>query len=641
MEFLKKVFRNRRKIFSLLGSFLLALSLPISAYFVSSNQDFDRRSEAAIFDALVSEMEIKIQENPNHEPGAIILEFPDNLSSEEIEEITGRPRSTPEVLKDTPAERFEHIYVEPENVAREMAKYERYVPTKNVSLNYMAETFWEVDGSDRVLPRDWNSSNHWYFDNINLPEAWKLQGCGGGSGGCGGDDGVVVAVIDTGLAFNASEVEGQMNVHRPSDYASSGFSGRDDQGHGTYVAGVIASATNNNSNSPVGMAHNVRILSLKANTPYTPGFSFKKISDAMFYAVKSGADVINLSLGTNGSHGNVLSSAINFAVSNGVVVVAASGNGGMGKLSYPASDSKVIAVGSVNANNSRSRYSQYGSGLDFVAPVGQGSSAGNATWHQTLSCMPNCRSGSNLNNFSNRYLVGTSFAAPQVAGAVAIILGLEPSLSPAQVKKVLADTVDDLGSRSQFGHGLLNLENIYRHFGEGPDPGPPPDNLPLCGSCHEMVFPYEQDDHGDCTICAVGDVDRSISYPSPGERVEWKCVNSHGEVDCWARREGLDEPDDPQPPSPPSDCSSDSDCRGEAPYEICLASRGFCLRGDVNNDGSINMKDFEEFNKDFVSFRKNGWSTNLRRSDFNQDNRISMADYSIFVLSFRLATGLD
>ncbi len=86
----------------------------------------------------------------------------------------------------------------------------------------------------------------------------------------------------------------------------------------------------------------------------------------------------------------------------------------------------------------------------------------------------------------------------------------------------------------------------------------------------------------------------------------------------------------------PQGCSTNADCSREAPYEICFVKERICLKGDVNNDGNINMDDFSEFIKDFISFKENGWSVNLRRSDFNYDDRISMADYSIFVQSYRI-----
>ena len=98
-------------------------------------------------------------------------------------------------------------------------------------------------------------------------------------------------------------------------------------------------------------------------------------------------------------------------------------------------------------------------------------------------------------------------------------------------------------------------------------------------------------------------------------------------VACWVKRA-----EDVLPPE--GECESDADCRRQSPYEICFKNE--CLLGDVNNDGSIDGSDFAEFKKDFVVFKQSGWGESLKRSDFNIDNRLSMADYSIFVRSYRL-----
>lgn len=637
MGFLWSISRKKKKVFSLLSLFALLLSLPISAYFVISDESFDRRSEAAIFNSLVSEMEMEIQESEGeYELGVIILEFPEHVSSEEIERITGKPRSTPEVLKDTPFERFEYVEVPLHEKAREMAKYKRYMPTKNVSLDYLGEVFWQEDGDERVLPQDWNNSNHWYFDNIGLPEAWKMQGCKEGNELCGGSEDVVVAVIDTGLAFNASEVDGHMNVYKPSDYAQSGFNGSDDFGHGTYVAGIIASATNNSSNGPVGLAHDVSILSLKVNRPYEGRINFMNVSAAIFYATKSGANVINLSLGTNGSHNNVLSSAIEDAVDNGVVVVAASGNSSVGRLAYPASDSRVIAVGAVNPDNTRSSYSQYGSGLDFVAPVGQARSSGNATWQQTLSCMPNCNSSSNLNSFSNMYSLGTSYAAPQIAGAAGLILSLDPSLSPSGVKNVLIETVEDIGSRSEFGYGLLNLKNIYEYFEIRPEP-----SLEFDVSSEEIRY-------GQGTILTWSAPEASYCEANNGwtgtkeisgaEKV-FPEVDTIYELTCFV--EFLDREISSVSASiavKVEKCQVSDDCSREVPYEVCFNET--CMKGDINDSGSVSMADFDKFKQDYILFNTGGWDDNLKRSDLNMDGKVSMEDYSMFVGVYRLVNRL-
>ena len=91
---------------------------------------------------------------------------------------------------------------------------------------------------------------------------------------------------------------------------------------------------------------------------------------------------------------------------------------------------------------------------------------------------------------------------------------------------------------------------------------------------------------------------------------------------------------------PPASCTTNDDCRNEAPYEIC-SGRGVCLRGDVNNDGVINIADFGEFKEDFISYRESGWDDAFARSDLNMDGRISMADYGILMKSYRIERRLD
>ncbi len=86
-------------------------------------------------------------------------------------------------------------------------------------------------------------------------------------------------------------------------------------------------------------------------------------------------------------------------------------------------------------------------------------------------------------------------------------------------------------------------------------------------------------------------------------------------------------------------CSRTDDCYRNPPYEIC--HNGFCLLGDIKNDGRIGMADFEEFKKDYINFQMSGWNEDLKRSDLNLDMRLSMDDYSIFVNSYREFNNLN
>ncbi len=619
MQSFKNILRKKKEFLSLFTFLLLLLTLPFFAYFVADEESFDKRSEAAIFNALVDEKEVEIEANPFHVPGSIRLEFPEHVTSEEIEEIIGRPRSTPPELMDTHFERVEYIEVEPSEMAREMARYERYSSAESVDLNTLSFTSgWREDGSNRALPNDWHRANHWYFNQIKLPEAWRIQGCLEGDNECGGSKDIVVAVIDTGLAFNAPEAQG-MNIWSHSSYNRN--SHRDVLGHGTYVAGLIASATNNNASS-VGMGHNLTIMPLNASDNLHGMYPADRLERAINYAAKH-ADVINMSLGGCAPISIYpWRNSLTYAVRDrGVVVVAASGNAhphpqhpchpsrwGF-KVGAPASHPDVIAVGAVDSNNRRSVYSHYGSGLDFVAPVGSGPlSAGTATWQQTLR--PNTTT-----SFSNQYHIGTSASSPQVAGAAGLILSLDPTLSPREVKDVLKETATPLSNKNETGYGLLNLENIYEYFEpKGPEGS--------CGSLDGMIFPPETEEWPSNDFCSVGEAEPSSpAFPSVEEEVFWKCVSSSGEESCSAKRASLQ-------------CQEDSDCRREPPYEVCF--HNMCMLGDVEGDGAVGPRDFVAFKEDFLKFKTEGWSDELKRSDFLDDERVSMADYSVFVWAYRL-----
>lgn len=86
-------------------------------------------------------------------------------------------------------------------------------------------------------------------------------------------------------------------------------------------------------------------------------------------------------------------------------------------------------------------------------------------------------------------------------------------------------------------------------------------------------------------------------------------------------------------------CTTNADCSTEPPYEICFDE--VCLKGDVNNDGEINMSDFSDFKEDYISFVLEGWDVSLERSDFNVDETVSLADYGIFLQSYRMVNFLD
>ena len=474
---------------------------------------------------VVQEVEHKINTAENYQSDTIRVEFEEDIPLEEIQQLVGG-RNVPPLFEGTYYERVRYIEVEEDEIFEKMVEYSKKDIVKSVDLNHIFTIeSWSLDGETRALPIDWDANKHWYYDKIKLPEAWKEQGCLESEPDCGGKSDIVVAVLDSGLALDnytaffqynsteygpisfekAPEMVGVNLWENPTGKnANNGFCNdfhgiditiaiengssyggvnpcnseqyykegqpNDDYGHGTFVSGVIASATNNAINTSVSVAHDVSILTIKANVPFTNGFTTQAIEMGILYAAEY-ADVLNISLG-GGSFSQALNSAVNHAVSEGVVVVAASGNdpdrNGL-PVSYPAAYENAIAVGAVNADNSRSNYSNYGSELDFVAPVGENLSEGSATFQETLNCTPDCDPGNSTHftEYSHKYGIGTSYASPQVAAAAALIKSFNPTLSHHEVKDILIATVDDIGvagKNDETGYGLLNLQNIYNSF---------------------------------------------------------------------------------------------------------------------------------------------------------------------------------
>ncbi|MEX0751226.1 MAG: S8 family serine peptidase, partial [Dehalococcoidia bacterium] len=196
-----------------------------------------------------------------------------------------------------------------------------------------------------------------------------------------------------------------------STYSSAGTSGnalntspRDDEGHGTSVAGFIA-AESNNSQGVAGVCWTCKIMPVKVLGATGSGSSLA-VAAGIEWAADNDADVINLSL-SSPSHSQAMLDAVDYAWGLGAIVVAASGNDGDTldpSVRYPAKYPNAIAVGATNASGLRASFSNYGPELDIVAPgenvtstsaTGFGDSGG---WYASGS--------------------GTSFAAPHVAGVV-------------------------------------------------------------------------------------------------------------------------------------------------------------------------------------------------------------------------------
>lgn len=307
-------------------------------------------------------------------------------------------------------------------------------------------------------PNDPDFSSQWNLSAINLPAAWDADTVDPVHGG---DSRVIVAVLDTGLATaapdfvdlhlwaNSGEIagdgidndqDGYVDDVHGWDFVHNDNSPADDNGHGTHVTATIAESTNN-ALAAAGIAFNTTIMPLKVLDAAGDG-STTGIAAAINFAVAHGAVIINLSLGGTDDD-PILHQTIQSAVSQGVVVTAASGNSGSSTLNYPAVFDEVVSVGATKVDITRASYSSFGTGLDLVAP-------GDMIIQQT------CASAA-CTTFSSQAYSGTSQATAHVSGVAALLAAC--GLPTANIAATLESTATDLGSAgldSQYGNGLIN-----------------------------------------------------------------------------------------------------------------------------------------------------------------------------------------
>ena len=314
----------------------------------------------------------------------------------------------------------------------------------------------------------------WHLRAIQIPAAWEV------SRGAG----VTVAVLDTGVAYEnrrsyrrAPELAATRLVSgydfvdgdaHPNDVPPRG--GR--RSHGTQMASIIA-ATAGNALGGAGVAPEAAIMPVRVLEPDLSG-SARSIARGLRFAADHGADVASLSIAGR-SPSRQLKSAVTYATSRGVVVVAATGNDGLDSVSWPAAYPEVIAVGAVARDRTRAPYSNYGAGLDIVAPGGAG--VGGDTGYgppdgvvsQTLKGGPG--------KFCFCFTASTSAAAAQVSGVAALLIGAQPGRSPAQVRALLRSSARDLGARGpdrEYGAGLVQASSAPRGGRARTAPARPP-----------------------------------------------------------------------------------------------------------------------------------------------------------------------
>lgn len=306
-----------------------------------------------------------------------------------------------------------------------------------------------------------------YLDYHHFYEAWDVTK---------GSADVVIAIVDAGVDYNHPELDEKLWVNEDEtagngidddangkvddtigwDFWSGGSfanhtedndPNHDANDHGTHVAGIAAAETDNGSGIS-GTGFDARYMAVKAggipDDPQTViderdaiGFGFEGI----MYAANNGADIINCSWG-GGEFSQAENDVVEFATSIGALVVGAAGNSGVEGVIYPAAYPNTLAVGSVETNNMKANYSNYGFSLDVLA-----------TGSNIQSTVFNNGIGTNS---------GTSMAAPVISGLAALIKSLHPDWIPQRIATqirataVTTDFVNQNSLRNKLGTGRID-----------------------------------------------------------------------------------------------------------------------------------------------------------------------------------------
>jgi serine protease len=379
----------------------------------------------------------------------IVVKFKPGVTAQNLQRL--RQRYGTELVQTGLRGNFHRLRV-PSGVAAEhmVLQYQSEPDVEYAGLNYYAYAL--------MTPNDPYFSYQWNFHNslnggIHMPEAWDTQT---------GSPGVVVAVVDTGVAY-----ENYGGFVQAPDLAATAFvpgynfvagttHANDDNGHGTHVTGTIAQSTNNGI-GVTGIAFHCSIMPVKVLDSSGSGV-YTNVANGIYFAADNGAKVINMSLG-GPTDSPVLQNAVAYAYSKGVTIVCAAGNDYQSgnPVTYPAAYKPYcFGVGATQYDRTRAPYSNTGSYVDIAAPGGNtlvdqnGDGYGDGILQQTFQLDPT--------QFHYYFFQGTSMATPHISGIAALVIS-QGAAEPDRVRNILQNTADDLGTAGwdpQFGWGQAN-----------------------------------------------------------------------------------------------------------------------------------------------------------------------------------------
>ncbi|MBS3908027.1 MAG: S8 family serine peptidase [Actinobacteria bacterium] len=431
---------NLRKTAILVCFFLILsyLSLPVAA--VGANPAGNTRYAAGVTASNGAHTKsVGAASEGAARPGELLVRFKpgaDRAAAEALHrEVAARPLST--------IKRLDIVRVVIESGAVDEAAH-HYM---NSGLVEFAEPNYRRKATNFV-PNDPLYADQWGLPKIGMGKAWELAGSA--------QTQVKVAVLDTGVDANHEDLKDSLAINTSNGgkvlgrrffVDGSGKQGSDENftdevGHGTHISGIIAAKTGN-ALGVAGIASTARIMPVKVLDDIGFGDDVS-IALGLMWAADNGARIINMSL-AGPTPSKTLGEAVRYAQSKGALIVAAIGNDGSGVSNYPAAYEGVVAVGAVDSKDAWIHKSNFGRHIDVVAPG--------------LNILSTFLASKSYDGKAYEVNSGTSMATGFVSGLAALLLAINPALTPERVEGIMSVSADDLGVAGwdrYYGHGRIN-----------------------------------------------------------------------------------------------------------------------------------------------------------------------------------------
>jgi thermitase len=313
------------------------------------------------------------------------------------------------------------VEIPPGTLEQNLNLYRRNTLVEFAEPDYIARACFEPD--------DPGFYQQWGMTRIQAQQAWDVTR---------GSTDITIAILDSGIDQDHEDLAGKIewNINFSTTYTYDDY-----YGHGTHVAGIAAAVTNNGL-GVAGLGYNCRILNVKVLDDSGLG-RYSDIADGIMWAADNGAKVINMSF-SGENYSSTLESAVDYAWSEGAVLVAAAGNDDVNRPAYPASLARCIAVAATDQNDDKASFSNYGNWVDVAAPG-----------VDVYSTMPNHPNDDGTLNYGDKR--GTSMASPHVGGLAALIWSTSYGTSNSAVRSRIEATAEPIqGTGTLWQYGLIN-----------------------------------------------------------------------------------------------------------------------------------------------------------------------------------------